>query len=104
MRTASTIRFHLAASRALKAVLCACLMAAFLPAIAHAQVAPIGEKSMGEPSQNKLPQILQKTTIHQNLDQPLPLNAEFRDETGRAVHLGDYFGKRPAILALVQHD
>jgi protein SCO1/2 len=103
MRTASTNRFHLATSRPRKALLCACLMAAFVPAIAPAQVAPIGEKSMGEPSQNKLPIILQKTTIHQNLDQSLPLNTEFRDETGRTVHLGDYFGKRPAILALVYY-
>jgi protein SCO1/2 len=78
-------------------------MAAFVPAIAHGQVAPIGEKSMGDPAQTKLPEILQKVTIHQNLDQPLPLNAEFRDETGRTVHLGDYFGKRPAILALVYY-
>ncbi|HZC44203.1 MAG TPA: SCO family protein [Acidobacteriaceae bacterium] len=58
---------------------------------------------MGDPSDTKLPEVLQKTTIHQNLDRPLPLNAEFRDETGRTVHLGDYFGKRPAILALVYY-
>lgn len=103
MRIASSIRFPFAASRRLRAVLCACLMAAFVSAIAPAQVAPIGEKSMGDPSQTKLPEVLQKTTIHQNLDQPLPLNAEFRDETGRTVHLGDYFGKRPAILALVYY-
>ncbi|MFZ0517501.1 MAG: SCO family protein [Acidobacteriaceae bacterium] len=96
MTTASTIRL-----RVLNAVLCACLMAAFVPAIAYAQVAPLAEKSMTDPSQTKLPEVLQKTTIHQNLDRPLPLNAEFRDEAGRAVHLGDYFGKRPAILALV---
>ena len=85
------------------AALFACLMVAFVAAIAHGQVAPIGEKSMGDPSQTKLPEILQKVTIHQNLDQPLPLNAEFRDETGRTVHLGDYFGTRPAILALVYY-
>ena len=103
MTAASTIRFHFASSRALIAVLFACLLAAFVPAVARGQVAPIGEKSMGDTSQTKLPQILQKTTIQQNLDQPLPLNAEFRDETGRTVHLGEYFGKRPAILALVYY-
>jgi protein SCO1 len=103
MRTVATIRFHLAASRALKAVLCACLMAAFVPAIAHAQVAPMAEKSMGDTSETKLPDVLQKATIQQNLDRPLPLNAEFRDENNRTVHLGDYFGKRPAILALVYY-
>jgi protein SCO1/2 len=103
MRTVATIRFHFAASRALKAVLCACLMAAFVPAIAHAQVAPMAEKSMGDTSGTKLPDVLQKATIQQNLDRPLPLNAGFRDETNRTVHLGDYFGKRPAILALVYY-
>lgn len=103
MRIASTIRLHFVSSPALMAVLFAILMAAFVPAIACGQVAPIGEKSMGEPAGSKLPTILQKATIHQNLDQPLPLNAEFRDETGRTVHLGEYFGKRPAILALVYY-
>jgi protein SCO1/2 len=103
MTTASTIRFHFASSRALITVLFACLLAAFMPTIARGQVAPIGEKSMGDTDGSKLPSILQKTTIHQNLDRPLPLNAEFRDETGRTVHLGEYFGKRPAILALVYY-
>ncbi|MES2222084.1 MAG: SCO family protein [Acidobacteriota bacterium] len=103
MKTASTIRFKFWACRILKGVLCASLLAALVPAVARAQVAPLAEKSMGDPSGAKLPEVLQKTTIHQNLDQPLPLNAEFRDETGRTVHLGDYFGKRPAILALVYY-
>jgi protein SCO1 len=103
MTTVPTIRCHFAASRPLKAILCACLMAAFVPAIAHAQVAPIGEKSMGDTSETKLPDVLKKATIQQKLDRPLPLNAEFRDETNRTVHLGDYFGKRPAILALVYY-
>src|SRR5437763_16506762 len=30
----------------------------------------------------------------------LPLNAHFVDEHGRAIRLGDYFGRRPVILAL----
>jgi protein SCO1 len=101
MKIASIIRFRFASSPAGIAALAVMLMAGLAPGIARGQVAPIGEKSMGEPAADKLPTILQKTTIHQNLDQPLPLNAEFRDETGRTVHLGDYFGKRPAILALV---
>lgn len=70
---------------------------------ASAQVAPIGEKSMGDSAGSKLPVILQKATIDQHLDQSLPLGAEFRDETGRTVHLGDYFGQKPAILALVYY-
>lgn len=58
---------------------------------------------MGDPAQAKLPAILQSATIEQHLDQQLPLAAEFRDESGKTVQLGDYFGKRPAILALVYY-
>lgn len=81
------------------------LLAAFLVSVApmFAQVAPVEEKSMGDPAGSKLPAILQKATIHQHLDQSLPLTAQFRDEAGRNVQLGDYFGKKPAILALVYY-
>ena len=103
MTAASPIRSHFASGKPLMALLSVCLMGACLPGIAHGQVAPIGEKSMGVPAQDKLPAILQKATIQQRLDQPLPLIAEFRDEAGRTVHLGEYFGKRPAILALVYY-
>lgn len=72
-------------------------------ALLHAQVAPIGEKSMGESAQDKLPNILRKATIDQHLEGQLPLNATFTDSTGKAVRLGDYFGKRPAVLALVYY-
>lgn len=36
----------------------------------------------------------------QNPGAKLPLDAAFRDENGKAVRLGDYFGKRPVILSL----
>ena len=32
---------------------------------------------------------------------PLPLDAVFRDEAGREVRLGSYFGDKPVVLALV---
>ena len=69
----------------------------------HAQVAPLGEKSMGEPSDDHLPNVVSKMTITQKLNQQLPLNAAFVDETGKPVTLGTYFGKRPVILALVYY-
>jgi protein SCO1/2 len=47
------------------------------------------------------PEILKGVGIEQKLDGPLPLEAPLRDEAGNAVRLGDYFGKRPVILALV---
>lgn len=37
----------------------------------------------------------------QKLDSPVPLNVPFKDEAGRDVMLGDYFGEKPIILMLV---
>ena len=34
----------------------------------------------------------------------LPLDARFTDENGKAVRLGDYFGKRPVILSLAYYE
>jgi protein SCO1/2 len=47
---------------------------------------------------------LQKVGIDQKLGSELPLGAHFRDETGRDVRLGDYFGKRPVVMALAYYD
>jgi protein SCO1/2 len=71
---------------------------------AHAQVSPIGEKQMGEPADNKLPTILHGVDIQQRLNQQLPLDAAFVDETGKTVKLGQYFdGKHPVLLTLVYY-
>jgi protein SCO1/2 len=37
------------------------------------------------------------------LNQQLPLDLHFRDESGKDIRLGDYFGKRPVILSLVYY-
>lgn len=56
-------------------------------------------------SSNGLPQALQEIGIEQRLGEQLPLDAEFQDEKGNAVRLGDYFGKkRPVVLALVYYE
>ncbi|HZI94777.1 MAG TPA: SCO family protein [Patescibacteria group bacterium] len=39
----------------------------------------------------------------QHLGESLPLDLPFRDETGRAVRLGDYFGARPVVLNLAYY-
>jgi protein SCO1 len=50
------------------------------------------------------PEALEDVTFHQRLNEQLPLDATFRDESGRAVALGDYFGReRPVILAFVYY-
>jgi protein SCO1 len=55
------------------------------------------------PPSNVRPPGLQNVGIDQHLDEQVPPNLTFRDETGRAVRLGDYFGKRPMILNLVYY-
>jgi len=82
----------------LVAVLALCITAAW------AQVSGPGDKQMGEPAADHLPSVLSQATVVQKLNTQLPLNAQFRDETGKTVSLGDYFGKRPAILSLVYYN
>ena len=65
-----------------------------------AQVSSYGEKQMGQ-TVDRPPAILNGVGVAQHLNQQLPLGLTFTDETGRQVALGSYFGKRPAILALV---
>jgi protein SCO1/2 len=64
------------------------------------QVSQPGDKAVG-PENDRPPAILDKVGITQNLNGQLPLNLNFVDETGKQVQLGNYFGKHPAILALV---
>jgi protein SCO1 len=50
------------------------------------------------------PAILKKVGIAQNLGAKIPLDLEFRDESGKTVRLGDFFGKKPVVLSLVYFD
>lgn len=49
------------------------------------------------------PPQLRGVGIDQHLNTQVPLDLKFRDETGRTVTLGSYFGKRPVILSLVYY-
>lgn len=52
-----------------------------------------------------LPEPLKKVGIEQRLNEQLPLDLKFKDENGREVALGEYFGKgKPVILALVYYE
>ena len=65
----------------------------------NAQTVPgnVGTSSTG------LPAALRNVGFEPPLNGPLPLDAGFRDENGRDVHLGDYFGRKPVLLALVYY-
>jgi protein SCO1/2 len=67
-----------------------------------AQVSRYDEKQMAPVSDKPL-SILNGVGIAQNLNQQLPLSLTFTDDQGKQVQLGSYFGKRPAILALVYY-
>jgi protein SCO1/2 len=49
----------------------------------------------------QMPAVLSEVRFDQRLDEQLPLDATFRDEEGRTVKLGDYFGDKPVVLAFV---
>src|SRR5688572_27889697 len=51
----------------------------------------------------EVPAQLRDVGFDQRLDQMLPLDLEFTDEHGRTVKLGEYFGKRPVVLAFVYY-
>ena len=51
--------------------------------------------------QSNTPAILREVDISQRLNEQIPPGLVFRDENGNAVHLGDYFGKKPIVLSLV---
>jgi len=53
---------------------------------------------------DRVPPELKDVGIDQHLNQTLPLETPLKDEDGRAVRLGDYFGKRPVVFALVYYN
>jgi protein SCO1/2 len=56
------------------------------------------------PPANVRPLYLTNVGIEQHLDGQVPPDLAFVDDTGRAVKLGDYFGKKPLILNLVYYN
>jgi protein SCO1/2 len=85
-------------------VITAAIAAAAAPA--HAQPAqPAGApmEAPGSPA-NAKPGLLNKIGIDQRLNERVPLDLMFKDETGRDVRLGEFFGKRPVVLALVYYE
>ncbi len=55
-------------------------------------------------SSTTMPTALREIGFDQNIDQKLPLDATFRDETGQTVTLGSYYGKRPVLLAFIYYE
>ena len=73
------------------------------PTAAYAQ-GPAGVSARPGEATGARPGILSRIAIEQRLNSQVPLDIPFVDETGKDVRLGDFFGKRPVILALVYYE
>jgi len=77
---------------------------AFLTLIAAAAFGQTMTQGILSPPANVRPPYLQNVGVEQRLDAQVPPDLAFVDDTGRAVRLGDYFGKKPLILNLVYYN
>ena len=70
-----------------------------LSVVASAQTIPdnVGKSSSSLPAQ------LQNVGFEPQLNAQLPLDLNFRDESGHDVQLREYFGRKPVLLALVYY-
>ena len=66
--------------------------------------APTDRVGAGVPPAGAIPELLQDVGLDQRLNTQLPLSLQFKDEAGRTVRLGEYFGKRPVILTLAYYE
>jgi protein SCO1 len=62
-----------------------------------------GLRASAQPASAR-PPVLQDIGIDQLLNNQVPLDLEFRDETGRTVKLAEYFKDKPVVLSLVYYN
>jgi len=82
--------------------ICAAMVLCLALPLVSAQVSSYGDKQAGQTG-DQPPSILKGVGIEQHLNTQLPLNLTFTDDAGKQVPLASYFGKKPAILALVYY-
>ena len=97
---------RLATRARLKAVgvaVCALAVVILFSATSYAQPSrPMSVPAPGKAATEQIP-VLREIGIDQKLNGQLPLDLEFTDEHGATVKLGQYFGQRPIVLALVYY-
>jgi protein SCO1/2 len=72
---------------------------------AFSAYAPTASAQLQGPVQNigVRPELLKDVGIDQKLNDSIPLGLTFKDESGNAVELRQYFGQKPVILSLVYY-
>lgn len=75
------------------------------PLAAQAPGAPTAgyRRDPGVPA-STVPAPLREIGFDQKLDSPLPMETRFKNELGREVRIGEYFGQKPVVLAFVYYD
>jgi protein SCO1 len=61
----------------------------------------VARPGVAMPHDNTRPTALRDVAFEQKLNQQVPLDLEFRDESGKNVQLADYFNGKPVILTFV---
>jgi len=95
-----TWRFDMPKKYPIRRLLTVLLGLALAGRLALAQAAPKGE--LGQPS-NQPSSILDQVGLDQHLNERIPLEASFVDESGQVVQLGRYFGQKPVIITMVYY-
>ena len=98
-------RSLLRAARVGLAAVAALITLGHTPVLAQMTGAPSPgyRRDVGTPA-STIPAPLREIGFDQKIDETLPLDVELRDEQGRQVRLGEYFGRRPVVLAFVYYD
>jgi protein SCO1/2 len=77
---------------------------ALMTAVVSAQGEAPGIRPAAALPSGQVPDVLSKVAFEQHLNEQLPLDLPFADESGKAVKLGDYFGRKPVVLAFVYYE
>ncbi len=80
------------------------MSAALMSAVVSAQGNAPGVMPDPTLPSNKVPTVLSRVSFEQRLNEQLPLDLPFKDEQGRDVKLGDYFGRKPVVLTFVYYE
>jgi len=92
---------------AMKRTLLATLAAAGAVAVVFLALAPAAAAQLASDPMQSVgvrPELLKQVGIDQKLNQSIPLDLTFRDEDGRTVALGQFFGQKPVVLTLVYYN
>jgi protein SCO1/2 len=77
---------------------------ALMSAVVSAQGNAPGLRPDPSMPSSQVPAALRQVSFEQRLNEQLPLDLPFRDEHGRTVKLGEYFGRKPVVLAFVYYE